>query len=200
MKPKRIDETRMLTGMVRLSYPNLLTPSESPYSKGKYMTSFILDEKDTETLEMVRSLINDAIKTAKAGEWKGKKGIVDGERIKELDAEYQVGGDKYSVRCSGGNQPITVIDPMKNKVTDNSLIYGGAYARLMLRAFTWTQAGRMGVSLQCQAVQLLGGGEDYGSGAPDLDLFDVEDNLPFGNNNGGPAAEHKGDDYSDLQF
>ena len=167
----------MLTGRVRLSYPNLLTPSESQYSTGKYLTSFIVDEADEATLAMVKELINNAVKVAREGEWKGKKGAVDADRIHELDTELQTNGDKWTVRCSGGNRPIPVIDPLKQDVTDPTKVYGGAYARLMIRAFTWTQPGRMGVSLQCEAVQLLGGGEPYGSNGPDMGAFDVVDDA-----------------------
>lgn len=204
MQPKRIDNQRMLTGKVRLSYPNLLTPSESDLNRGKYTTSFVINETDTETLEMVQSLIKDAINTAKEGEWKGKKGRVDYERWKELDADKQVDGDKWLVRCSGSNYSIPVINPTKQPVTDPSVVYGGAYARLMLRAYTWAQAGRLGVSLLCDAVQLLGGGEPYAATGSkvSLDAFDVEEDKPLQSVGGAPSASVSvgGTAIEDLPF
>lgn len=174
MQAKLLTATSMLTGKVALSYPNLLTPSQSPVSKGKYGCNlFCLDE---ETKAMISQICNAAYKEALQTKWGGKAPKSIEPRVRDLEEdEAAPEGAIGTILCSNGNKPITVISAAKDRITDPACpdIYGGAYARAQLRAYAWEFAGKKGVSLSVDAVQLLGGGEPLGGGV-NLDAFDDE--------------------------
>lgn len=174
MNAKLLTSTSMITGKVALSYPNLLTPSTTEVSKGKFGCNFFLFSEEDKKL--ISEICNAAYQEALSKTWGGKKPATTEPRVKPVeDDKPHPEGALYTLTCSNGNKPIQTITASKERITDPNSpdIYGGQFARAQIRAFGWEFAGKRGVSISIMAVQILGGGQPLGGGA-DINAFDDE--------------------------
>lgn len=139
----KLNDNTVRTGVVRLSFPRLFTPNTNPdlSNYGKYSCGLIASEDaEDDTLQLLGELIDAAVEKGKETVWKGKKDPrLDTERIVELKPEQQVGGDKWSIRSTAKEKPFRKVYDIKgNDITaEDDRIYGGAYARAILRCYPW---------------------------------------------------------------
>lgn len=164
---EKLNDNTVRTGVVRLSFPRLFTPNTNPDLSNyrKYSCGLIASEDAEDTLQLLGELINAAVEKGKETAWKGKKDPkLDTERIVELKPEQQVGGDKWSIRSTAKEKPFRKVYDIKgNDITgEDERVYGGAYARAILRSYPWANSGKYGVSFSIEGIQILEGGEPYG--------------------------------------
>lgn len=164
---QKLRDDAVMTGVVRLSFPHLFTPNTNPdlSNYGKYSCGLIANEDAEDTMQLLGDLINGAVERGKETAWKGKKDPkLDTERIVELKSEQQIDGDKWSIRSTAKEKPFRkVFDIKGNDITgEDERIYGGAYARAILRCYPWGNSGKYGVSFIIEGIQILEGGEPYG--------------------------------------
>ncbi|WP_278833502.1 ssDNA-binding protein [Porphyromonas cangingivalis] len=175
MKPKKLNDTTMITGEVRLSYPYLFKPNtDSKYPTDKYETLILVPVGDTETIEMFKSCVQACGKDAVENrpEWKRKK-PTKYQGVELLEAgENDISG-YLKFRAKSGRKP-AVINQRKEAITDPEEIYGGVFARVQINFFAWGDISNGGVSAGLIAVQKVRDGEAFGSGSGvALDEFDT---------------------------
>lgn len=65
-KVKRMNSTKVVTGVVRLSYANVWKPKSINGGAEKYSVSLIIHKSDTKTLSAINEAVNAAIEEGKS--------------------------------------------------------------------------------------------------------------------------------------
>lgn len=147
------DALKVLTGEVRLSYVNVITP-RAPQQGGepKFSVTLLIPKSDYATKADIDSAIQAAVQAAVSKTWGGvrppqiKVPIHDGDGVRQS-------GEPYGEECKG-HWVITASTKMKPQVVgmDNinvelapSDIYSGMYARVTIRFFGYSNSGNKGV-------------------------------------------------------
>ncbi|WP_346349439.1 DUF2815 family protein [Lactococcus petauri] len=173
--------TKVITGIVRLSFVNLLEKGETPSGDMKYSTQIWIPKEDTVTLGKIENAIEAAKESGKA-KWGGKipanlnQPLRDGDEEVNDDGESKVPGH-YFMNCSSINKP-GIIDRFKQPVDDPERVYSGVYARVSINFFGYSAAGNKGISGGLNNVQIIKDGEFLGGRASadaDFDEFELEE-------------------------
>ncbi len=144
----------------------LFTPK--PRSPGKdpdYSCVLLFDQKaqGTEAYKLLKMAVMDAIKK----EW-GDKKAADPDFVKKLTLPFRDAAEKegkydgfesgkiFISPWSKGDKPKPeVIDINGDPILAPKDVFAGQIARASVRAYAWTNSGKMGVSLALDSVQIL---------------------------------------------
>lgn len=176
--PKIINETKVVFGPVRLSFPSLFAKKkfDGDTGDGKYMVTALIPKEEKETVDAIRGAINAAKKAGVSGKWNGKTPkdltlpLIDGDTY---DDEFYT--DYYTIKAKSNNRP-TVIDRNNQPIADEEEIYGGVWAYLSVSFFPYNAAGNKGVGAALNAVQKFKDDEPFGqNSAHDFDGIGFDD-------------------------
>ncbi len=162
--------TKVITGKVRFSYPYLFKPQEAlGGGDPKYSVTLLIPKTDTETLGKIKAAMAEARENfcnrngANALPAKPNHILKDGDGTKD-------NGDPFGPECAGhyvikvrSKQKPVIVDEYRNNITDPSKVYGGCNGRAAINFFGYNTAGQKGISATLQSVQVLPGGEPFGS-------------------------------------
>lgn len=164
--------TRVLTGEVRLSYCNLVTPntnSKDPNAVPKYSVTLLIPKTDTAVKSNIDASIEAAAVAAQAKIWGGVRPPVmptpvhDGDGVRDNGTPF---GDEckgcWVITASSKNKPQVV---SQNDIHTELLpqdIYSGMYARVTINFFGYNRAGRRGVGCGLGNVMKTRNGEVLG--------------------------------------
>ncbi len=167
--------TKVLTGEVRLSYVNLVTPRsqnpQNPADKPKYSCQILIPKTDTATVQDILNSIEAAAQKAVNEKWGGVRPqfasvLHDGDGVKP-DA-----GTPYGAECKG-HWVLNASSDLKPNVVDISNInvdlapqdiYSGMYARVTLNFYGFKNK-KVGVGCGLGNVMKTRDGEPLGGGA-----------------------------------
>lgn len=164
--------TKVLTGEVRLSYVNLVTPkAQNPGDTPKYSVQILIPKTDTATVQDIMNSIEAAAQKAVNEKWGGVRPnfapiLHDGDGVKP-DA-----GTPYSEECKG-HWVLNASTEQKPGVVDISNInvdlapqdiYSGMYARVTLNFYGYKNR-KTGVGCGLGNVMKTREGEPLGGGA-----------------------------------
>lgn len=147
--------TRVLTGEVRLSYVNLVSPranNNTPNADPKYSVTLLIPKTDVAVYENILSSIEAAAADAQAKLWGGVRPPVMPNPVHDGDGVRE-NGTPYGPECKGC-WVITASTKQKPQVVHQSDIntelapqdiYSGMYARVTINFFGYNQAGRRGI-------------------------------------------------------
>lgn len=167
--------TRVLTGEVRLSYTNLVTPAtnrNNPNAEPKYSVTLLIPKTDTATYQNILASIEAAATDAQSKLWGGVRPPVmpipihDGDGVKD-------NGTPYGPECKGcwvmtansKNKPQVVHQNDINTELLPQDIYSGMYARVTINFFGYNQAGKRGIGCGLGNVMKTREGEPLAGGA-----------------------------------
>lgn len=164
--------TKVLTGEVRISYANLVTPRASQQGgEPKYSVTLLIPKTDTATLNDIASSINAAYEDGVSRKWGGahpqkKELLHDGDGLRPSGLPF---GDEckghYVLTASTKNKPQVVgIDNINCELAPND-IYSGMYARVTLNFFPYDTSGSKGVGCGLGNVLKIRDGEPLAGGA-----------------------------------
>lgn len=164
--------TKVLTGVVRLSYVNLVTPKVSQRGgEPKYGVTLLIPKTDTATLADITSSIQAAYDDGVTKKWGGlhpkqKEILHDGDGVRDNGQPY---GDEckghYVITASSKNKPQVVgIDNISCELAPND-IYSGMYARVTINFFPYDTEGSKGVGCGLGNVMKTADGEPLSGGA-----------------------------------
>lgn len=179
------NETKVITGKVRLSYANIFEPKSINGSDPKYSVSIIIPKSDKQQIEAIEEAINNAIL---AGESKlaGKNGKVpsniklplrDGDEDRPDDENY---ADSYFVNANSNKAP-AVVGLEKDRSTGKAIhlgeddVYSGCYARVSINFYAFNTNGNKGVACGLGNIQKVADGDRLGGGASAEEDFDFEE-------------------------
>lgn len=172
--------TKVITGMVRLSYLNAWEPKSINGGDEKYSVSLIIPKSDTRTI----AEINAAIETAKQ-DGKVKLGgrlpanlkqpLRDGDEERPDDEAYK---NAYFINANSKDKP-QIVDKNVNPILDQSEVYSGCYGRASLTFYAFNSNGNKGIACGLGNIQKLADGEPLGGKARAVDEFATADDDDF---------------------
>lgn len=160
--------TRVVTGVVRLSYANIWEPKAIKDSKPKYSASLIIPKSDVQTVRAIEAAVNAALTegTAKFGGKIPPRGSLklplrDGDTDRD-DEAYQ---GAYFVNANSTRQP-GVVDQQVQPILDQEQVYSGCYVRAAIGFYAFNNNGNRGVACSLDSIQLVRDGERLGAARP----------------------------------
>ena len=176
-------ETKVVTGPVRFSYANVLTPRSMDGGEPKYSASLIIPKRDTATLDRIKKAIEYAVQDGK--EKFGEKftalkmPLRDGDKDRPEDEAYA--GCMF-INANSKWAP-DVVDKDFNPIDSEKVFYSGVVGRASINFYPYFKNGNKGIAVGLNNVQKLKDGEPLTSMATAEDDFgDIEINdedLPF---------------------
>ncbi len=174
-KAKLITDTKVRTGMCRLSYPHLF---ERYGESGKYQCVLLIDKSNKDTLSVVKRAIENAKEQGKQEKWKGKipgnykSPLHDGDDVSER-AGYE---GCFYLSAKNGNRRPQVVDLDMEEIVDAEDVYAGCYVRASITFFPYNTNGN-GVGVVLNHIQKIAEGESLGGdiSTADDDFGDDED-------------------------
>ena len=162
------NDTRVMTGKVRLSYVHLFKPyAADKGQEEKYSCVILLPKTDVQTKLKLDAAINAAIEKGISEKWNGVKPpklanpIYDGDGVRP-------NGDPFGAECKGcwvftasskiDRQP-GIVNIKNIPITNQSEIYSGIYARVSVNFFPYAMGGNRGIGCGLGNVQKLMDGE-----------------------------------------
>lgn len=175
-----VQGTKVVTGVVRLSYSHLFEPyAQNPNDDAKYSTVILIPKSDKATLRKIAAAIEVAKENGKA-KWGGKipsnvsLTLHDGDEEADLERNPEYEGHMY-MTVQSKTKP-GLVDQDVNPIMDSTELYSGAYARVSINAFPYLYNGKKGISFGLNHVQKVRDGEPLGGRSRAEDDFDALDN------------------------
>lgn len=173
--------TKVVTGVVRLSYEHVWEPVSVNGGTKKYSVSLIIPKSDTETITAINNAVENALK-AGIGKFGGKipsKATLkfplrDGDEERD-DEAYK---DSYFVNANSTSAP-QIVDRTVQPILDRNEVYSGCYARVSLNFYAFNSNGNKGVACGLGNIQKVRDGEPLGGKSSAADDFteDFDDFL-----------------------
>lgn len=178
MSDKKV--TKVITGVVRLSYAAIWEPKTNDDGVKKYGAALLIPKSDKETVKKIKAAIEAAIEDGITRLWKGKKPanlklpLRDGDAEKPDDPVY---AGHYWVNANSNTQP-GVLDTDKNEMLDKAKLYSGAYAKADINCYPFSAKGNNGVAVGLNNLLKWKDGEALaGKEAASVAFADVEANT-----------------------
>lgn len=176
------NETKVVTGIVRLSYANVWEPKSINGGAEKYSVSLIIPKSDTKTVSAINNAIDAAIEEGigKFGGRKPNKGALklplrDGD-VEKDDEAY---ADSFFVNANSTTAP-QIVDQRVQPIMDRSEVYSGCYARVSINFYAFNSNGNKGVACGLGNIQKVRNGEPLGgkrNASEDFSNFNDEEFL-----------------------
>lgn len=174
--------TKVITGIVRLSYANVWQAKSINGGAEKFSVSLIIPKSDTKTLGAINAAVEAAIEEGK-GKFGGKipnrsqlkLPLRDGDIDRPDDEAY---ADTYFVNANSNTAP-QIVDQQLNPVLDRSEVYSGVYARVSINFYAFNSNGNRGIACGLGNIQKVRDGEPLGgrSNAADDFATDVDEDF-----------------------
>ena len=170
----RVNPTKVVTGVVRLSYANVWEPKSINGGAEKYSVSLIIPKADTKTLGAIQKAIDAAIEEGR-GKFGGKVPskatlklpLRDGDVDRPDDEAYT---NCYFINANSSSAP-EIVDKSLNPVLNRSEVYSGVYARVSINFYAFNSNGNRGIACGLGNIQKVRDGEPLGGKTSAADDF-----------------------------
>lgn len=174
--------TKVITGIVRLSYANIWEPKSINGGAEKYSVSLIIPKDDKKTLDAINAAVDAAIEEGK-GKFGGKLPnkvaiklpLRDGDIDRPDDEAY---AGSFFVNANSNTAP-QVVDKQVNPILERSEIYSGVYARVSINFYAFNTNGNKGVACGLGNIQKVRDGEPLGGRTNAADDFTTDTSDDF---------------------
>ena len=170
----RVNPTKVVTGVVRLSYANVWEPKSINGGAEKYSVSLIIPKADTKTLGAIQKAIDSAIEEGR-GKFGGKVPskatlklpLRDGDVDRPDDEAYT---NCYFINANSSSAP-EIVDKSLNPILNRSEVYSGVYARASINFYAFNSNGNRGIACGLGNIQIVRDGEPLGGKTSAADDF-----------------------------
>ena len=170
----RVNPTKVVTGVVRLSYANVWEPKSINGGAEKYSVSLIIPKADTKTLGAIQKAIDAAIDEGR-GKFGGKVPskatlklpLRDGDVDRPDDEAYT---NCYFINANSSSAP-EIVDKSLNPILNRSEVYSGVYARVSINFYAFNSNGNRGIACGLGNIQKVRDGEPLGGKTSAADDF-----------------------------
>ncbi len=177
----KTNSTKVVTGVVRLSYANVWEPVSINDSKPKYSVSLIIPKSDTKTIDAINAAVENAIKDGAAkfgGKIPPRGALKLPLRDGDLEREDEAYRDSYFVNANSTTAP-QIVDRAVQPILDRGEVYSGCYARVSINFYAFNTNGNKGVACGLGNIQKVRDGEPLGGKTSAADDFatDLDDDF-----------------------
>lgn len=166
--------TKVVTGIVRLSYANVWEPKSIKGGTEKYSVSLIIPKTDKKTIDAINRAIDFAIEEGK-GKFGGKAPNKAALKLPLRDGDIDRPDDEAYAGCyfvnANSNSAPQVVDLNLNQILERSEIYSGVYARVSINFYAFNSEGNKGIACGLGNIQKVRDGEPLGGRANAEDDF-----------------------------
>lgn len=174
--------TKVITGIVRLSYANVWEPKSINGGAEKYSVSLIIPKSDTKTIAAINVAVDAAIEEGK-GKFGGKVPnkaalklpLRDGDIDRPDDEAY---ADSYFINANSNTAP-QIVNSQVEPILDRSEVYSGVYARVSINFYAFNSNGNKGIACGLGNIQKVRDGEPLGSRSNAADDFATDGDDDF---------------------
>ena len=174
--------TKVVTGIVRLSYTNIWEAVSINDGKPKFSVSLIIPKSDTKTVDAINAAIDAAIKEGAAkfgGKIPNKAALKlplrDGDVEREDDEAYR---NSYFINANSTTAP-QIVDRSVQPILDRSEVYSGCYARVSINFYAFNSNGNRGIACGLGNIQKIRDGEPLSGRTSAADDFTAEGDDDF---------------------
>lgn len=173
MANSNASNTKVVTGVVRLSYANVWEPKSIQGGTPKYSVSLIIPKADVKTVHDINAAIDAAIKDG-AGKFGGKIPPKGSLKLPLRDGDTERDDDAYKnaffLNANSATAP-QIVDRDVNPILDRSEVYSGVYARVSINFYVFNSSGNRGVACGLGNIQKIRDGEPLGGKSSAADDF-----------------------------
>ena len=173
--------TKVVTGVVRLSYANVWEPASINGGTPKYSVSLIIPKSDTKTIEAINAAVDAAIKEGAAkfgGKIPNKAALKLPLRDGDIEREDEAYKDSYFVNANSTTAP-QIVDRSVQPILDRAEVYSGCYARVSVNFYAFNSNGNRGIACGLGNIQKVKDGEPLSGRTSAADDFttDLDDDF-----------------------
>lgn len=173
----KANPTKVVTGIVRLSYANVWEPKSINGGAEKFSVSLIIPKSDTKTIAAINAAVDAAIEEGR-GKFGGKipnRAVLklplrDGDIDRPDDEAY---ANSYFVNANSNSAP-EIVDKALNPIMSRSEVYSGVYARVSVNFYAFNSNGNRGIACGLGNIQKVRDGETLGGKTSAADDFSSE--------------------------
>ena len=159
--------TKVVTGVVRLSYANVWEPASINGSNPKYSVSLIIPKTDTKTIDAINAAVDAAIKDG-AAKFGGKIPNKAALKLPLRDGDLERDDEAYK-----GAAP-QIVDRSVEPILDRAEVYSGCYARVSINFYAFNSNGNRGIACGLGNIQKVRDGEPLGGRSSAADDFSTD--------------------------
>ena len=173
--------TKVVTGVVRLSYANVWEATSINGGTPKYSVSLIIPKDDTKTISAINAAIDAAIKEGAAkfgGKIPNKAALKLPLRDGDVERDDEAYKNSFFVNANSTTAP-QIVDRSVQPILDRSEVYSGCYARVSINFYAFNSNGNRGVACGLGNIQKVRDGEPLGGRTSAADDFasDLDDDF-----------------------
>lgn len=176
------NNTKVVTGVVRLSYANVWEPKSINGGAEKYSVSLIIPKSDKKTISEIEKAINNAIKEGASkfgGKIPNKAALKLPLRDGDLERDDEAYKDSFFVNANSTTAP-QIVDTRVQPILDRNEVYSGVYARVSVNFYAFNSNGNKGIACGLGNIQKVRDGEPLSgrtNAADDFTTLEDEDFL-----------------------
>ena len=173
--------TKVVTGVVRLSYANVWEATSINGGTPKYSVSLIIPKDDTKTISAINAAIDAAIKEGAAkfgGKIPNKAALKLPLRDGDVERDDEAYKNSFFVNANSTTAP-QIVDRSVQPILDRSEVYSGCYARVSINFYAFNSNGNRGVACGLGNIQKVRDVEPLGGRTSAADDFasDLDDDF-----------------------
>lgn len=173
--------TKVVTGVIRLSYANVWEPKSINGGAEKYSVSLIIPKTDTKTISAINAAVDAAIEEGKGkfgGKIPNKAALKLPLRDGDAERDDEAYKDAYFLNANSTTAP-QIVDKAVNPILERSEVYSGVYARVSINFYAFNSNGNRGIACGLGNIQKIRDGEPLGGHSSAADDFatDVDDDF-----------------------
>lgn len=175
------NNTKVVTGIVRLSYANVWEPKSINGGAEKYSVSLIIPKSDKKTIADIEKAIETAIKEGASkfgGKIPNKAALKLPLRDGDLERDDEAYKDSFFVNANSTTPP-QIVDTKVQPILDRNEVYSGVYARVSVTFYAFNSNGNKGIACGLGNIQKVRDGEPLGGRSNAIDDFTTLDDEDF---------------------
>ena len=173
--------TKVVTGIVRLSYANVWEATSINGSTPKYSVSLIIPKSDTKTIDAINAAVDAAIKEGASkfgGKIPNKAALKLPLRDGDTERDDEAYKDSFFVNANSTTAP-QIVDRAVQPILDRAEVYSGCYARVSINFYAFNSNGNRGIACGLGNIQKVSDGDPLGGRSSAADDFssDLDDDF-----------------------
>lgn len=173
--------TKVVTGIVRLSYANVWEATSINGGTPKYSVSLIIPKSDTKTIDAINAAVDAAIKEGASkfgGKIPNKAALKLPLRDGDTERDDEAYKDSFFVNANSTTAP-QIVDRAVQPILDRAEVYSGCYARVSINFYAFNSNGNRGIACGLGNIQKVSDGDSLGGRSSAADDFssDLDDDF-----------------------